>query len=186
MNWGAAGAIAELVAALAAISTLVYLALQTRHSVLAIKQSGAVWTFKCAKFTPPRGFENGGASVAIGVTRHIACGSANPKELQTNIWKHYSMKPRQPQTIPGWTSLRHGCKSCGRRRPDLEFTVNASGRVEAARVVEEHPQGEGFGAAAIAAAEQYLYLPRHVNGVFLPTPGISNLVTFEIDGVRSP
>jgi len=68
----------------------------------------------------------------------------------------------------------------------LAFTVNASGRVEAVRVVEEHPQGEGFGAAAIAAAEQYLYLPRHVNGVFLPTPGISNLVTFEIDGVRSP
>jgi len=52
----------------------------------------------------------------------------------------------------------------------LEFTVNASGRVEGVRVVEEPSQGEGFGAAAIASAEQYLYLLRHVDGAFLPTP----------------
>ncbi len=61
----------------------------------------------------------------------------------------------------------------------LEFTVDDQGRVQNPVVVEESPKGV-FGQAAIDAANSFRYLPAVVDGVRVPTQGVRNRITFEI------
>ncbi len=61
----------------------------------------------------------------------------------------------------------------------LEFTVDVEGRVRDPVVVEENPPEE-FRAAAIAATKEFRYVPRVVNGEFVPVSGVRNLVVFRL------
>jgi TonB family protein len=62
----------------------------------------------------------------------------------------------------------------------LEFTVDTQGRVRDPIIVEEHPQGVGFGAASIEAAREFRYIPKVVDGQFVPVTGVRNLIMFEL------
>ena len=62
----------------------------------------------------------------------------------------------------------------------IEFLVDAQGKVQNPVVLEEFPPGV-FGAAAVEAAKSFRYVPRVVNGVLVPTAGVRNRITFELN-----
>lgn len=60
---------------------------------------------------------------------------------------------------------------------DVEFTVNESGRVQAAHVLDWHGHRD-FPAAALAAIAEFRYAPRNVDGRLVATDGVRHRITF--------
>ena len=63
----------------------------------------------------------------------------------------------------------------------LEFTVTKTGTVQNPVVVEADPPNY-FERAAIQAAQKFKYKPRVVDGVAIDTPGVQNIIRFELEG----
>ncbi|MDA5193930.1 energy transducer TonB [Govanella unica] len=61
----------------------------------------------------------------------------------------------------------------------VELTVTPSGATEGARVIDSAP-GTVFDQAALAAARQFRYKPKVMNGVPVPVSGVRYKFTFEI------
>ncbi len=62
----------------------------------------------------------------------------------------------------------------------LEFTVDVDGRIRNPIVIEESPEGV-FADAAIDAAKKFRYLPKVVDGKFVPVAGVRNRISFELE-----
>jgi len=62
----------------------------------------------------------------------------------------------------------------------VEVIITATGSVRDPRLVEEHPTGYGFGAAALRAAERLRYNPRMVDGQAVEVPGVLYRFSFQI------
>ena len=62
----------------------------------------------------------------------------------------------------------------------VEFTVNKTGAVINPVVVEADPPNY-FERAALAAVVKFKYKPRVVNGVPIDTPGVQNIIRFELE-----
>jgi TonB family protein len=63
----------------------------------------------------------------------------------------------------------------------VEFTVETDGTTSEPVVVEEDPEGEGFGASAIAATRQFRYVPAVEDGKLVRVKGVRNRVNFSAD-----
>jgi protein TonB len=63
----------------------------------------------------------------------------------------------------------------------VEVTITTTGAVRDPKMVEEHPTGYGFGAAAVKAAEKLKYNPRVVSGVPQEVPGVLYKFSFVIE-----
>lgn len=63
----------------------------------------------------------------------------------------------------------------------IEVIITTAGAVRDPKIVEEHPGGYGFGAAALAAAEKLKYNPRVVSGVAREVPGVLYKFSFVIE-----
>ncbi|MCB1694414.1 MAG: energy transducer TonB, partial [Pseudomonadales bacterium] len=63
----------------------------------------------------------------------------------------------------------------------VRFTVTAEGKTADFEIAGSWPPGV-FDDAAIRAVKQFTYEPRRVDGVAVATPGVTNLITFLIDG----
>jgi len=63
----------------------------------------------------------------------------------------------------------------------VEVTITTTGAVRDPRMIEEHPTGYGFGAAAVRAAEKLKYNPRVVSGVPQEVPGVLYKFSFVIE-----
>lgn len=64
---------------------------------------------------------------------------------------------------------------------EVEFVVNATGRIEDAKIVEASPV-KVFDAAALAALSYYRYKPRVVHGIAVAVPGVRTRFAFDLDG----
>lgn len=62
----------------------------------------------------------------------------------------------------------------------VEFTVNKAGQVINPVVVEAEPPNY-FDRAALQAVSKFKYKPRVVNGVAIDTPGVQNIIRFELE-----
>lgn len=63
----------------------------------------------------------------------------------------------------------------------VEVVITTTGAVRDPKLIEEHPQGYGFGAAALRAAERLKYNPRVVDGVPQEVPGVLYKFSFLIE-----
>jgi len=63
----------------------------------------------------------------------------------------------------------------------VEFTVGADGSILDAVLVEEGPEGYGFGRAALQAIVKFKYQPRIVDGQALATTGLRERFIFELE-----
>lgn len=66
----------------------------------------------------------------------------------------------------------------------IEFTIGASGAVEAPRVIAAEPPGV-FEATALKAISQWRYSPKVVNGRAVPQPGVRTTIVFRLDQAGS-
>lgn len=62
----------------------------------------------------------------------------------------------------------------------VEFTVNKAGAVVNPVVIEAEPPNY-FERAALQAVSKFKYKPRVVNGVAIDTPGVQNIIRFELE-----
>lgn len=60
---------------------------------------------------------------------------------------------------------------------ELEFTVDASGKVNEPKILAQEGHTE-FAAAALTAIDRFRYAPRYVDGQFIPTDGVRYRFTF--------
>jgi protein TonB len=62
----------------------------------------------------------------------------------------------------------------------VEVTITTSGAVRDPKLLEEYPEGYGFGRAALRAADKLKYNPRVVDGTPVEVPGVLYKFTFRI------
>lgn len=63
----------------------------------------------------------------------------------------------------------------------VEVIITRTGAVRDPELLEEHPEGYGFGRAALRAAERLRYNPRVVDGEAQEVPGVLYRFTFQIE-----
>lgn len=62
----------------------------------------------------------------------------------------------------------------------VQVTITTTGAVKDVELMEEYPEGYGFGRAAMRAADKLKYNPRVVDGVPQEVPGVLYKFTFQI------
>lgn len=122
---------------------------------------------------PPGTFSPGAVAVAVGPS--IATPPAVERTGLRTLSNAEAMALVKPQPHYPRRALERGLEGY----VIVEFTVTGSGTVADVRVVEaSHPL---FERAALTAAAGFRYKPRVVDGRPVPTAGVRNRFTFEID-----
>ncbi|HKJ74780.1 MAG TPA: energy transducer TonB [Alphaproteobacteria bacterium] len=63
---------------------------------------------------------------------------------------------------------------------DIQFTVTKTGQVVDAQVIDENPDGWGFGQAAVKTVQRWRYQPKLVDGKPVERPGLRFRIRFQL------